>query len=610
MTKHIPYIRPIASTQREVIEFLSRKPSGLTFVHGKAGSGKTYLIRKIESAIAGCQVLAPTNLAASLYRNGRTLHSFFHKGFDDINEGFMDPANINPMKADLMHHILSGVTMIVIDEISMVRSDTFEMMHRLCQEALGNHLPFGGIPVIIVGDLFQLPPIVSDPATYDYLKNEYGGVYFFDSHVIRDNIDSIRLFELEKSFRHQGNPRFTELLDAFRAPLTPEKKVRLLEEFNTRVSYSLPSDAVYIASSNEQVACINAERLDRLPGKKTTLEACYRILLRGTDTHVDIKHGNLPSDLDIEPIVLPSAFDGELSFKTGARVMITKSNRYFGFCNGDFGTIAGFDGASFTIHLDNGRCVMLPHPNDKYKRNLMTEYRYEMVYNADQHKLARKKPYIQSTTQYPVKLAYAFTIHKSQGQTYDKVIIDLNSHIFAPGQLYVALSRAKSLDGLFLTKKITYSDIISDDSIFRFLNELRIANGANAVDSLSLQASSTQNGSVSNPRCDDFISFVRMNERNDSVKDFLCHTLESYRSVFALGENDLAMEELIKVIDLVNSSYITDRYDNMLLSMRTKQPTSEDCRYNLNAIFEIYTDVIRLPRQQFSSDNKYLPKQE
>ncbi|MDE5585361.1 MAG: AAA family ATPase [Muribaculaceae bacterium] len=602
-------VKPVASTQQDVIDYLTKHPTGITFVHGKAGSGKTYLIRKIESAVAGCQVLAPTNLAASLYRNGHTLHSFFHKGFDHLNEGFMNPDNIDAIRASLMRSVLSGVTMIVIDEISMVRSDTFEMMHRLCQEALGIQLPFGGIPVVVVGDLFQLPPIVSDAATYEYLKNEYDGIYFFDSHVIRDNLESIRLFELEKSFRQQGDPRFIEMLDAFREPMTPEMKVRLLEEFNTRVTDNLPSDAVYIASSNEQVARINTECLDRLPGDETTLEARYRIRLRGSDDHVDLNHSDLPSDLDIEPIVLPSAYDAVLRFKTGARVMLTKSCRFFGYSNGDFGTIAGFDGASFAITLDNGRSIILPHPKDRYKHNLMTEYRFQMEYDPQKHKLIRKKPFIQSTSQYPLKLAYSFTIHKSQGQTYDKVILDLNSHIFAPGQLYVALSRAKSLNGLYLTKKITYSDIISDDSIFRFLNKLRVANGAEPISPAEATPQKSETHKIiDNPRCDDFISFVRLYEQNEAIKDFLCHTLDSYRSVFATGRNDLAMEELLKVIDLINCSYITDRYEHMILVMRSKQPTSEDCCYNLNTIFEIYTDVIKSPRQQLSVDNKFLPK--
>lgn len=605
----IPYVKPVASTQQEVSDYLYGNPKGITFIHGKAGSGKTYLIRKLESAIPGCQVLAPTNLAASLYHDGRTLHSFFFKGFDNLQEGFQDPDNINAEKADSIRDQLYGVTLIVIDEISMVRADTFEMMHRLCSEALGNQLPFGGIPVVVVGDLFQLPPIVGDAATYDYLKKEYGGIYFFDSHVVKNNIDSIRLFELDKSYRQSGDARFAELLDEFRQPLTPERKVKLLEQFNSRVSDTLPQNAVYIASSNEQVARINAERLDSLPGDEKELEARYRIKLKGSDSHVDIMHGSLPSDLDIEPIALPTAFDGLLRFKIGARVMLTKSSKYYGFSNGDFGTITDFDGVSFTIRLDNAHSVLCPNPNDRFKRNLMTEYRFEKEYDPIKHKLVNKTPFIQSTTQYPVKLAYAFTIHKSQGQTYDKVILDLNSHIFAPGQLYVALSRAKSLDALFLTKKITYSDIISDDSIFQFLNKVRLANGArtDSRDASSKRPVSTQN-TIDYTRCNDFISFVRLYEQNETIKDFLCHTLESYKTVFSMDQPEMAMEELVKVIDLICGSYMTDRYDDMILSMKAKRSTSLDCRYNLNAIFEIYTDVIKSPRQQLTVDNKFLPK--
>lgn len=616
----ITYVPPVASTQQDVMDYLSKNPKGITFVHGKAGCGKTYLINQIESSNHGCQVLTPTNLAASLYKRARTLHSFFWKGFDDLDEGFQNTANITPAKASNMSYELSRVTMLVFDEISMVRSDTFEMMNQICQKAKGNSLPFGGIPVVVVGDLFQLPPVVSDEAIHNYLINEYGGIYFFDSHVIKNNMDKVKLFELTKSYRQKNDPEFVKLLDSFRAPLSPEKKVELLESLNTRVSTVLPEDAVYIASSNEEVSSINSDKLELLPGDILSAEAIYKIKLKDSDSHIELRHSELPSDANIAPIVVPSQFEGILNFKVGARVMLTQNSKIrtsfqprcyeVNYTNGDFGTIVSFENNTFTIKLDKGKTVLCPdRENDNYWSSQTREYRYEFDYDSANHKITRKKPFIQRTDQFPLKLAYAFTIHKSQGQTYDKVILDLNSHIFAPGQLYVALSRAKSLGGLYLTKKITYSDIISDESIFLFLNKVRLANGANATaPAPAPQTPSAPKRTIDNPRCDDFISFVKLNEQNESIKDFLCHSLDSYKAVFALGQNDLAMEELIKIIDLVNGSYITDRYENMILVMRSKSPTSEDCSYNLNAIFEIYTDVVKAPRQQLSADNKYLPK--
>lgn len=604
------YVEPIAVSQQEVIDYLSKSPKGIIFLHGKAGSGKTHLIRQLEHTNHGCQVLTPTNLSANLYKRAKTLHSYFYRSFDKLDEGYQDTGNLTSQKGTAMRGELNRVTMLVIDEVSMVRADTFEMIHRICQTAKGNNLPFGGITVVVVGDLFQLPPIVPNEAINAYLKQEYGGIYFFDSHVVRKNFDSIKLFELTDSFRHQNDPQFTALLDLLRKPLTPTQKVKLLEALNTRVSDTLPDDAVYIASSNQEVGAINAAKLGELPGETQSVEATYHIRLKNSTSHIDLKHGDLPTEQDIEQIEVPTAYEGILNFKQGARVMLTKNSKIHGvpyYTNGDFGEILGFDGNAFSIRLDNGREIRCPNPADGFGYQTR-EYRYEFEYDSTSHKLARKKPFVQRTDQIPLKLAYAFTIHKSQGQSYDKVILDLNSHIFAPGQLYVALSRVRSLDGLFLTKKITFSDIISDDSILRFLNRLRLANKGISELNLDKDPETPFHWNVlSNPRCDDFITFIMVHEENRSVRDFLCRTLDCYKAVFHLGEHDLAREELAKVIDLIAGSYITDRYDSMIDKMRLRHPTAEDCSYNLNAIFEIYTDVIHSPRHQVSADNKYLP---
>lgn len=596
----------MASTQQQVLDYLRGKPQGMTFVHGKAGSGKTYLIRQIESGVAGCLVLAPTNLAASLYRFGQTFHSYFWRAFDKLDEGYQNPANLSEQSARSMASALRNVRLMVIDEISMVRADTLQMIDAICRMALGEDKPFGGIPTVFVGDLFQLPPVADDPAVSLYLEHEYGGLYFFDSHVVRDNIESIRLFELEFSYRQKSDPEFATLLDSFRSPMSDSQKVEILERLNTRVTSALPTDAVYMAASNDGVSRINSQKLMELPGPVQTVQARYSVRLKGSTEHVELVHSDLPTDLDIAPIAIPSQYEAVLSFKPGARVMITQNCKRFGYYNGDFGTITDFDGHRFTILLDRGKSIQCPDPSDRYAGGMVNHYRYEMEYNEELHRLVRKSPYLQRTRQFPVKLAYAFTIHKSQGQSYDKVILDLDSHIFAPGQLYVALSRARTFDGLFLTRPVTFSDIIVDDRIFSFLYRLRIANGLIADPE---QERVRRREAIHNTRCDDFIAFVRMNEKNPSTLDFLCHTIEAYRSVFALGKMELAHEELMKITQLICGTYITERYDDLLERLRHPDgATSDDCRYDLNAIFEIYTDVVNAPRVQVRSDTRFLPK--
>ena len=601
------YVEPIGSTQEEVYEYLIGNPMGITFVHGKAGCGKTYLINKVVNAVAGCVVLTPTNLAASLYKGARTMHSFFYGIFDDLDEGYQNPSNISAAKASSFRLKLVGVKLLIIDEISMVRSDMFEMMNQICQKALGNNSPFGGIPVVLVGDLFQLPPIVSEEAVLEYLKKEYGGIYFFDSHVIQKEIRNIRLFELTKSYRQQNDPQFVKLLDEFRKQMNNVEKVTLLNAINERVTESLPQDAIYIASSNEEVRMVNTRKLEELPGAITTLDAVYVIRKRNSADTVTLKHSELPSKEDIHEIVVPSAYDSQLSFKKGARVVICKSSKYWGYVNGDFGTVIDFNGQAFTIRLDkNGMNVFLPNPADRYKANLMNDYRYEMVYDEEKHKLIRKTPFIQRTTQFPLKLAYAFTIHKAQGQTYDKVIIDLNSHIFAPGQLYVALSRAKSLQGLYLTKPISYSDIISDNSIFIFLNKLRLANRENGRREADVLEEHIDERQIVNPSCDNFMSFIRQAEKSPSAKELMQHSLNAYKILVYHKEYEKAFWELQKVVDLITSTYQTDNYSQLVGCIRQKEKDEAGCQYSLNAIFEIYTDVVKLPMRQYQLDNRTL----
>ncbi len=587
-------------TQNDVLTYLRSIPSGITFIHGKAGSGKTHLIKNLISEISGCQVLTPTNLAASLYLGARTIHSFFYGALDDLDEGYQNPGNLNGANLLPFGMRLKGIKMLIIDEISMVRADLFEMMNQVCQRALKNNSPFGGIPLVVVGDMFQLPPIVSDDEVMKYLQKEYGGIYFFDSHIIRKEINNIRLFELTKSYRQVNDPSFVKILDAFRQPLSPKDKVAIMNAINSRVTGTLPKDAVYIASSNEEVRQVNTQKLSELPGQIVTIDAEYTIQKKDGSGNVTLKHSDLPSNEDICEIVVPSAYDSQLRFKRGARVVLCKSSKYWGYVNGDFGTIEDFNGDCFTIRLDSNAVVKCPNPNDKYKFNQMNEYRYEMEYDQIKHRLVRKSPFIQKTKQFPLKLAYAFTIHKAQGQTYDKVILDLNSHIFAPGQLYVALSRAKSLQGLYLTKPVAYSDIISDDSIFVFLDKVRDFNKVN--ESHEILPPKRKVGMAS--LCYSFSLFVESKEMNPSSKEYMLHALNSFDTLFELEEYEKAYWELQKIVDLIISTYQVDDYSKIIEAIKQQNYTKEGCKFSINAIYEIYTDVVKLPQRQFQTENR------
>ena len=593
------------TTQDDVLKYLRTSPTGITFVHGKAGSGKTYLIKKIEAEIYGCQVLAPTNLAASLYHRARTIHSFFYGALDDLEEGYQNPENLTEERVSNLSN-LKTIRLLIIDEITMVRADLFEMINQICQKALRNNKPFGGIPIVLVGDMFQLPPIVSDEAVLKYLNNEYGGIYFFNSHVIQNEIQNIRLFELKKSYRQANDPSFVAILDSFREPLSPERKVQLMDAINSRVTQCLPNDkdVVYVASSNEEVRQVNTQKLSELPGKITTIDAEYRIQKKNGNGYVTLKHSELPSDEEVCEIMVPSAYDSQLNFKKGARVVLCKSSKFFGYINGDFGTIEDFNGDYFTIRLEkNNATVFCPNPHDKYKSKQMNEYRYEMEYDVTKHRLIRKTPYIQRTTQFPLKLAYAFTIHKAQGQTYNKVIVDLNSHIFAPGQLYVALSRAKSLQGLYLTKPVTYSDIISDNSIFDFLKKVRSNNGVPGT-----YFNIPQKGIISKQSLSyNFALFISKKENNPSSRVFMLHTLNSFDALVDYGEFQKAYWELQKVVDLIISTYQVDDYTKMLETIKKPSYTKNGCKFAINAIYEIYTDVVNFPLRQYQSENRTNP---
>lgn len=600
-SKTIPYIEPIGVSQESILNYLTNQPDGIAFIHGKAGCGKTYLIQQIETKITGCRVLTPTNLARSMYKNAQTYHSFFWGALDDLEEGYQNPNNLYNGKTigERARRNIEESRLLVIDEISMVRSDAFEMMNQICQIVKNNDKAFGGIPVVVVGDLFQLPPVVDDKAVLEYLEQEYGGIYFFHSHVMRENLHQIKLFELTKSFRQKNDPMYVEVLDAFRKPMSPEVKIDVLSTINSRVVEDVPEDIITIASSNEEVRGINRARLDNLDGEVKKSVAQLSVLTLDRKAYVDFYFDQLNEIEFIKPVEMPSQYEPIFEYKEGARVMITTSNKKSGYSNGDFGVINKILEDKVSITLDNnlGTIILPEFPNQ------VVHYRYEMEYDKRSHKLRRITPYIQKTKQFPLKLAYAFTIHKSQGQTYDAVVLDLTSHIFAPGQLYVALSRVKTLSGLYLTKPVTYSDIISDESIFDFLYQLRMQNFC----SYEKQPQEVYINKKAIAQLKVIQTLIEEKEHDKAICRNMIHILKGYFHLYEADAYSYAKEELLKLIDLLESVYDTTSFHKTRIELNEAPFSAAACNKALDQLFKIYQDIVTgSQKNKYVSANRFL----
>jgi ATP-dependent DNA helicase PIF1 len=416
----------LSDEQRQLFDILEEGNSNV-FITGKAGTGKSVLLQYFKNNTSkNVVVAAPTGVAA-LNVGGQTIHSLFK-----IKPGFIDPEQLVPnyKTSELLQH----VDTVVIDEISMVRADLMDAIDAVLRKARRNSLPFGGAQMVMFGDLYQLPPIVEDRELHKYFFDNHGGFFFFNAHVWKDA--QMDLYELTHVFR-QKDEAFKELLNAVREGKLTDDHLQLI---NSRVSMDLPADGVItLATTNQTVSEINQRRLSLLPGT----EHEYKAAVSG----------------EMERTYFPT--DENLRLKEGAQVMFLKNDRDKRWVNGTIGIVERLDREEVHVNIDGISYTVGPETWNKIR----------YTYNRETHKIDEEV--ISSFTQYPLKLAWALTIHKAQGQTYGQVVIDIGTGAFAAGQTYVALSRCRSLDGLYLKREIMIQDIQVDPLVVQFMNHVR-----------------------------------------------------------------------------------------------------------------------------------------
>jgi len=440
----------LSKEQLALFEFLENEHDHI-FVTGRAGTGKSTLLNHfVNNTKKNVAVVAPTGVAAYNV-GGQTIHSFF-----GMPRGIL---GVQPLHKHLFGRVrdaLRSLDVLVIDEISMVSADLMDGMDTMLRSARGkNKGPFGGVQVVMFGDPYQLPPIGAKPHEegYDFLKQNYRSDWFFDAKVWGES--KLLRYELNENFR-QHDDKFIEILNAIRDGSVTQEMLDTLNQAGNR--YPENQDAIRLSGINAKVNNYNSSRLANTPGITKFFEA-------------NVPVGKL-SDFGTNP---PA--DITLELKVGAQVMFIKNDDQNQakdgayarrWVNGTIGHIAEIvahnhvkvevDTEVFDVHLSTWEKI---------------KYQLDEVFDENTQRI--KEVLVPETVaefhQLPLRLAWSVTVHKSQGMTYDEVVIELGGNAFSAGQTYVALSRVRSLEGLYLTAPITLRDVMIDAHVQRFMAE-------------------------------------------------------------------------------------------------------------------------------------------
>lgn len=418
------------------------------FLTGRAGTGKTTFLRQLCRELPKRMVvLAPTGIAA-INAGGVTIHSFFQLSFSPYipNAHYQQPSGYKMNKQKM--ELIRSVDLLVIDEISMVRADLLDAVDDSLRRLRHSHVPFGGVQMLLIGDLQQLAPVVKDEE-WSLLKAYYETPYFFSSHAMKSV--PYATVELETVYR-QSDAHFLKLLNNIREG---QADASTLAEINQRyIGNYHPAKAdgyIRLVTHNYQAKQINDYELSQLQGRAFT----FRAEVKGT----------------FPEYAYPT--NGELTLKCGAQVMFVKNDSEKHYFNGMIGEIVRIDDDGFAVKPNDDRETIIEVTPEKWNnaRYTLDEQTKEIVEVIDG-----------TFSQYPVKLAWAITIHKSQGLTFERVMIDA-SRAFTHGQTYVALSRCKTLQGIVLTAPLPPSAIIADAHVQAFNHEMR----SRTIDSAQLR---------------------------------------------------------------------------------------------------------------------------
>jgi ATP-dependent DNA helicase PIF1 len=394
------------------------------FVTGRAGTGKSTLLNHLAwNTSKQVVICAPTGVAA-LNVGGQTIHSLFRLPIGVIADHEIEQSNE-------LRKLLGTIDTIVIDEVSMVNADLMDAIDRSLRQARQRpREPFGGAQVVLFGDPYQLAPVPGDADERAYFSDQYRSMWFFDAKVW--SVADLVIYELATIHR-QHEAEFKYMLNAVRHGRVTAEIAAKLNETGARPA---PTDGtITLATTNVTVTRINATQLAKLPGRSLTARA---------EVSGEFGGRSYPADEALE-------------LKVGAQVMFLRNDGDQRWVNGSIGVVTKID-STVWVDVDGEVFQVQPMVWEKYR------YSYSAVTKS------LKKDIVAEFTQFPLRLAWAVTIHKSQGKTYERAIVDLGQRSFAPGQTYVALSRISQLDGLYLSRPLRPSDIIVDENVLRFMS--------------------------------------------------------------------------------------------------------------------------------------------